>query len=87
MPSRDDDVEHVVREEVSVFERMFRAVALVKERLERTCAALSNAGIPYAIIGGNAVAAWDPSSIAHNYEDAYNEAISKYRSRRSRSHV
>jgi hypothetical protein len=58
MPSRDDDVENVVREEVSVFERMFRAVELVKERLERTCATLSNAGIPYAIIGGNAVAAW-----------------------------
>lgn len=58
MQSSDDNSESLVREEVSVFERMFRAVELVKERLERTCAALSQAGIPYAIIGGNAVAAW-----------------------------
>ncbi len=48
-----------VREESnSVFERMFRAVELVKQRLDRTCVALRNAGIPYAVIGGNAVAAW-----------------------------
>lgn len=58
MPIRDDDSEMVVQEEASVFERMFRAVELVKERLERTCSALKNAGVPYAIIGGNAVAAW-----------------------------
>ena len=49
----------LVREETnSVFERMFRAVELVKQRLDRTCTALRNAGIPYAVIGGNAVAAW-----------------------------
>ena len=49
----------LVREESnSVFERMFRAVELVKQRLDRTCIALRNAGIPYAVIGGNAVAAW-----------------------------
>lgn len=48
-----------VREETfSVFERMFRAVELVKQRLDRSCSALQNAGIPYAVIGGNAVAAW-----------------------------
>ncbi|MDP1563386.1 MAG: hypothetical protein Q8M16_18550 [Pirellulaceae bacterium] len=58
MPIRDDDSEMVVQEEVSVFERMFRAVELVKQRLERTCTALRNADVPYAIIGGNAVAAW-----------------------------
>ncbi len=49
----------LVREETnSVFERMFRAVELVKQRLDRTCIALRNAGVPYAVIGGNAVAAW-----------------------------
>jgi hypothetical protein len=48
-----------VREEsTSVFERMFRAVELVKQRLDRTCVALRTAGVPYAVIGGNAVAAW-----------------------------
>ena len=41
-----------------VFERMFRAVELVKQRLERACSALRNASVPYAVIGGNAVAAW-----------------------------
>ena len=30
----------------------------VKERLERSCAALEKANVPYAIIGGHAVAAW-----------------------------
>ena len=49
----------LVREESnSVFERMYRAVELVKQRLDRTCNALRNAGVPYAVIGGNAVAAW-----------------------------
>ena len=49
----------LVREETnSVFERMFRAVELVKQRLDRTCIALRNAGVPYAVIGGNAVAVW-----------------------------
>ncbi len=48
-----------VREESnSVFDRMYRSVELVKQRLDRTCAALSSAGVPYAVIGGNAVAAW-----------------------------
>ena len=47
------------REETnSVFERMYRAVELVKQRLDRTCIALRNANVPYAVIGGNAVAAW-----------------------------
>jgi len=49
----------LVREETnSVFERMFRAVELVKQRLDRTCVALRAASVPYAVIGGNAVAAW-----------------------------
>jgi hypothetical protein len=41
-----------------VFDRMFSAVEKVRERLERTCAALEQAKIPYAVIGGHAVAAW-----------------------------
>jgi hypothetical protein len=36
----------------------FRAVELVKQRLDRSCSDLHNAGIPYAVIGGNVVAAW-----------------------------
>ncbi len=41
-----------------VFERMFSAVEKVRERLERSCRTLAEAGIPYAVIGGHAVAAW-----------------------------
>jgi hypothetical protein len=40
------------------WERMIRAVEKVRERLMRATAALEKAGIPYAVIGGNAVAAW-----------------------------
>jgi len=39
-------------------ERMVRAVERVRERLLRAAAALEQAGIPYAVAGGNAVAAW-----------------------------
>src|SRR3990172_6920507 len=39
-------------------ERMERAVEKVRERLERATAALESAGVPYAVVGGNAVAAW-----------------------------
>jgi hypothetical protein len=37
---------------------MERAVAKVRERLLRATAALNQAGIPYAVVGGNAVASW-----------------------------
>lgn len=40
------------------WERMIRAVEKVRERLHRTVAALEAAGVPYALAGGNAVAAW-----------------------------
>jgi Uncharacterised nucleotidyltransferase len=40
------------------WERMIRAVEKVRERLLRATAALEQAGIPYAVVGGNAVAAW-----------------------------
>jgi hypothetical protein len=39
-------------------ERMERAVEKVRERLLRSTAALEAAGVPYAVIGGNAVMAW-----------------------------
>lgn len=40
------------------WERMIGAVEDVRNRLNRAVAALRNAGIDYAVIGGNAVAAW-----------------------------
>ena len=40
------------------WERMIRAVEKVRERLMRAVGALEAAGIPYAVVGGNAVAAW-----------------------------
>lgn len=43
--------------EVSL-DRMVRAVEKVRERLIRAAQALDVAGVPYAVIGGNAVAAW-----------------------------
>ncbi len=41
-----------------VLDRMVLAVEKVRERLRRATAALDAAGVPYAVIGGNAVAAW-----------------------------
>src|SRR5579862_4424982 len=41
-----------------ILDRMERAVAKVRERLLRATAALNQAGVPYAVIGGNAVASW-----------------------------
>ena len=40
------------------WERMVTAVEKVRERLRRAAQALEQAGIPYAVVGGNAVAAW-----------------------------
>ena len=42
----------------ALWQRMERAVEKVQERLERTATILEQAGILYAIIGGNAVRAW-----------------------------
>lgn len=39
-------------------ERMERAVEKVRDRLLRSTGALEAAGIPYAVVGGNAVMAW-----------------------------
>ncbi len=40
------------------WQRMDDALQKVKDRLLRAAAALGGAGIPYAVVGGNAVAAW-----------------------------
>lgn len=42
----------------ALWKRMERAVEKVQERLTRAAFTLEQAGIPYAIIGGNAVRAW-----------------------------
>jgi hypothetical protein len=41
-----------------ILERMEQAVATVRERLLRATTALNQAGVPYAVVGGNAVASW-----------------------------
>ena len=40
------------------WQRMSDAVAKVRQRLLRAAEALDETGVPYAVIGGNAVAAW-----------------------------
>jgi len=42
----------------ALWARIERAVQKVKDRLRRTTAALNAAGVPYAIVGGNAVQHW-----------------------------
>src|SRR6266478_10207152 len=41
-----------------ILDRMERAVAKVRDRLLRATTALNRAGVPYAVIGGHAVASW-----------------------------
>jgi hypothetical protein len=57
----------VVRFGFDVLDRVEQAVAMVKERLKRSVSALEAAGVPYAIAGGHAVAAWvsqiDPAAV------------------------
>ncbi len=43
---------------ISGWERALLAAEKVKERLKRATAALEQAGVPYAVAGGNAVAEW-----------------------------
>lgn len=43
---------------MSLLDRMVLGVERVRDRLVRVSAALEAAGIPYAVAGGNAVAAW-----------------------------
>src|ERR1051326_6459525 len=39
-------------------DRMVEAVEAVRDRMLRASAALERAGVPYVVVGGNAVAAW-----------------------------
>jgi hypothetical protein len=59
-------------EEQSLLERMVTAVERVRERLARATSALEAAGVPYAIVGGNAVAAWvasvDPAAVRNTQD-------------------
>ena len=43
---------------IKILDRMVSAVDKVRERLLRATDALERAGVPYAVAGGNAVAAW-----------------------------
>lgn len=57
----DSNLRHLVETQVfgeMSWERMSQAVENVRLRLIRAARALNDAGIPYATIGGNAVAAW-----------------------------
>ncbi len=42
----------------AMWERIERAVENVKDRLRRVTQALESAGVPYAVVGGNAVQMW-----------------------------
>jgi hypothetical protein len=42
----------------ALWDRIERAVEKVKERLHRAAQALDGAGVPYAVVGGNAVQFW-----------------------------
>jgi hypothetical protein len=56
----------------SLLERMVSAVERVRDRLVRATAALEAAGVPYAVVGGNAVAAWvatiDPGAVRNTQD-------------------
>lgn len=55
-----------------LWERTERAVEKVKDRLRRVTRALESAGIPYAVVGGNAVQIWVAQvdeSVARNTQD------------------
>jgi hypothetical protein len=56
----------------SLLDRMVTAVERVRDRLRRATAALEAAGVPYAVVGGNAVAAWvatiDPAAVRNTQD-------------------
>lgn len=51
---------------------MVTAVERVRDRLRRSTSALEAAGVPYAVVGGNAVAAWvatvDPAAVRNTQD-------------------
>ena len=56
----------------STLDRMVLAVELVRNRLKRAAAALEASNVPYAVVGGNAVAAWvaqvDPAAVRNTQD-------------------
>ena len=56
MNTEDSSLTELLIDE-ELMQRMVRAVEKVRERMHRAAQALEQAGIPYAVIGGNAVAA------------------------------
>jgi hypothetical protein len=56
----------------ALLDRMVNAVEAVKDRLKRAAAALEAGGVPYAVVGGNAVAAWvaqaDPAAVRNTQD-------------------
>ena len=61
MPSKTDD------QTASPWKRHIMALDDVTDRLERICGALEKASVPYALVGGQAVAMWvatrDPAAV------------------------
>jgi hypothetical protein len=57
-PIRYPTSPNVVGMSLAILDRMERAVAKVRERLLRATASLTQAGLPFAVVGGNAVASW-----------------------------
>ena len=57
---------------VSGWDRVAFAVEQVRNRLRRSAAALDAAGVPYAVVGGNAVAEWvgraDPAAVRNTQD-------------------
>lgn len=55
-----------------ILDRMVEAVEKVRDRLRRATETLEAAGIPYAVIGGNAVATWvarvDPAAVRNTQD-------------------
>jgi hypothetical protein len=72
-------MKQTVYQDVS-WERMERAVEKVRIRLLRAASVLDRAGIPYAVVGGNAVAA----GVTCVDEAAVRNTKGCYRSNRSR---
>jgi hypothetical protein len=56
MNTQDSSLDELLIDE-DLMLRMVRAVERVRERMHRAALALERAGVPYAVIGGNAVAA------------------------------
>jgi hypothetical protein len=72
MPWMYNDVMDVTVSGWEILDRMVEAVEKVRDRLRRTTQVLEAARIPYAVIGGNAVATWvariDPAAVRNTQD-------------------